>query len=115
MGHLEAVQRLADNRLQELCQVKDDKIRMTQEINYLRVQLSYLPDERIIETSLFQRLQDNCNYYRDDVDRQRVIVEAAQAEIEELKTSRRQYFEQVQASSTVGDGDNVWVGRPKLT
>ncbi|KAI9596687.1 hypothetical protein BDF19DRAFT_21918 [Syncephalis fuscata] len=96
MGHIEAVQRLADNRLQELCQVKDDKIRMTQEIDYLRMQLSYLPDERIIETPLFQRLQDNCNYYRDDVERQRASVESAQTEIEELRTNRRQYMEQVQ-------------------
>jgi hypothetical protein len=97
-GHLEAVQRLADNRLQELCQVKDDKVRLMQEIDYLRMQLSYLPDERIIETPLFQRLQDNGNYYRDEVDRQRIVIEALQAELEELKSSRRQYMEQVQVS-----------------
>ncbi|KAI8051686.1 hypothetical protein BDF22DRAFT_744686 [Syncephalis plumigaleata] len=70
-GHLEAVQRLADNRLQELCQVKDDKVRLMQEIDYLRMQLN-------------------------EVERQRVTIEALQAELEELKSSRRQYMEQVQ-------------------
>jgi hypothetical protein len=72
---------------------------MNQEIDYLRMQLSYLPDERIVETSLFQRLQDNCNYYRDDVDRQRAALETTQTEMEDLKSSRRQYMEQVEVGA----------------
>ncbi|RKP10630.1 hypothetical protein THASP1DRAFT_21705 [Thamnocephalis sphaerospora] len=104
LGHLEALQRLADSRLAELNETRDERIRLRQEIDSLRLQLAYMPDERIMETSLFQRVQENCNYYKADAERQRAALDAAQQELENLKASQRRFTEQIECGRIMVDG-----------
>jgi DNA repair exonuclease SbcCD ATPase subunit len=98
IGHIEALQRLADGRLAELNEARDERIQLRDEIDRLRMQLSYLPDERIMDTPLFQRVQESCNYYKADAEYQRAALETAQKELEELKASQRKFTEQIEVS-----------------
>jgi hypothetical protein len=59
-------------------------------------QLAHIPEDRIIETSVFKNLQSHCNYLKNDCDRLREMTEKLTSEVEELRFKREKFLTHIQ-------------------
>ncbi|RUS24819.1 hypothetical protein BC938DRAFT_473031 [Jimgerdemannia flammicorona] len=84
-------------RLKELNEVKEERIRIKQEIDLLKVQIHNIPDDRVMDTSCFKQLQLQCNHYKARTDDLEDRAARLSKELEELNAGRRQFVEQMKS------------------
>ncbi|KAK3824949.1 MAG: hypothetical protein J3Q66DRAFT_97974 [Benniella sp.] len=84
---------LAVARLTELEEMKTERIQLRNELDLIKNQLSYIPDEKVQESQYVKSLLSQMQYARNDAEHYRNETNKLKADSDELYLSRRQFME----------------------
>lgn len=87
---------LSQTRLKEIQNMENERKKLIYEINKFRMQLMEIPDEQILESSLYKALQIQCGFLKSEADNCRVQLEKLSRDYEILKSDRQLFMEQIE-------------------
>ncbi|KAJ3087687.1 E3 ubiquitin-protein ligase bre1 [Quaeritorhiza haematococci] len=91
---------LAESRLKEIDQFRDEHVALLSQIDQLKIAISIIPDERIRETPLYKNMEAEFQFHRQENEILRARLERMGAEIEELQATRRKFIETVESEES---------------
>ncbi|ORY04513.1 hypothetical protein K493DRAFT_53437 [Basidiobolus meristosporus CBS 931.73] len=87
---------LAERRLKELEEMRNERIKLRETIDQLHFQISGVSDDLILESPTFKHLQSQCNRYRGDAIRLGEAVEKLNRELDDLRAVQRVNQEKIE-------------------
>ncbi|KAJ1960305.1 E3 ubiquitin-protein ligase bre1, partial [Dimargaris xerosporica] len=90
---LEDALKLGESRLKEIENLCEEKVQLIRELDHLKLQLSSLPEARIVETGPYKQILARKEFYQTEAQTLKALVDKAESEIHELKSSRTQFEE----------------------
>jgi cytochrome c556 len=87
---------LSEKRLEEIKNLEAEKLRLNNEINEYKKQLIDIPEEQIIDSSLYKSLQIQCGYLKSEADSCKAQLEKLTREYEALKADRQAFMDQLE-------------------
>ncbi|KAK9763155.1 E3 ubiquitin-protein ligase bre1 [Basidiobolus ranarum] len=95
-GQLVHFASLAENRLKELEEMKNERIKLRETVDQLHMQISGVSEELLLESPTFKHIQTQCNRYRGDALRLGEAVEKLNRELDDLRVTQRINLEKVE-------------------
>ncbi|TIB77546.1 hypothetical protein E3Q23_01315 [Wallemia mellicola] len=96
---LEDARKLAMQRMTESVELRAEKIKLSQEVDSLRVTLRRPNDEAILESGLYRDLQQQIGHFQSDADTAKIKYNKLQKEFEGIFTSRREFEDRLKADA----------------
>ncbi|KAI9229004.1 MAG: hypothetical protein DHS80DRAFT_30192 [Piptocephalis tieghemiana] len=94
---VEEHRRVAKSRLAEIESLREDRIRLEQQVDQFCIQMAEVPESRILASGAYRALGAECLHLRDEVDRLREALDSTRAERDHLRSSRHTYASTLEA------------------
>jgi len=87
---------LSQTRLKEIQAMEDEKIKLVNEIDKYKIQLTDIPEEQIIESPIYKSLQIQCGFLKSESENCKSQLEKMTRDYESLKSDRQLFMDQLE-------------------